>query len=115
VEPGVALFTVHPGFQPAWIEQAVRRNVRAIVLAGYGSGTACASGAFDLRPALRLAAEKGVAVWMVSQHGGRVGPVYGSTAALVREGVSLRPGWTPEAALTALMCRRDLDALSPRA
>ncbi len=105
------LFTVYPGFDPAWIRRAVRQGAAGMVLAGYGTGTACAAGSFDLRPAVREAVAKGVAVWLVSQHGGRVRTAYGSTAALERAGATVAPGLTPEAALTALMClpRGELD------
>lgn len=109
VNPAAVLFTMYPGFQPDWIRRAAEQGARGIVLAGYGSGTACVTGPGDLRPAVRAAAARGAAVWMVSQHGGRVEAAYGSTAALVKAGVRLMPGWTPEAALTALMCRLDDD------
>ena len=109
VDPAAVLFSLYPGFQPDWIRRAVEDGVRGIVLAGYGSGTACVTGPGDLRPVVREAAARGAIVWMVSQHGARVEPAYGSTAALVKAGVRLMPGWTPEAALTALMCRLDDD------
>jgi L-asparaginase/Glu-tRNA(Gln) amidotransferase subunit D len=104
VDPRPVLFMMHPGFRPDWIRQAARRGVRGIVLAGYGSGTACAEGPFDLRPAVKESVGRGVPVWMVSQHGGRVEAAYGSTVGLVKAGLRLMPGCTPEAALTALMC-----------
>jgi L-asparaginase/Glu-tRNA(Gln) amidotransferase subunit D len=105
VDPKVALFTVHPGFRPELISGAINGGARGIVLAGYGSGTACVSpGPFDLRAAVRAAVKAGVPVWLVSQHRGRVAMDYGSTEALVKAGACLKPDLTPEAAVTALMC-----------
>jgi L-asparaginase/Glu-tRNA(Gln) amidotransferase subunit D len=105
VDPKVGLFVLHPGFRPEVISQAVRGGVRGLVLAGYGSGTACVEpGPYDLRDAVRHAAASGVRVWLVSQHRARAAMDYGSTAALVKAGAELKPGFTPEAAVTALMC-----------
>ncbi|MFO7534256.1 MAG: asparaginase domain-containing protein [Kiritimatiellia bacterium] len=104
VDSRAALFTLHPGFEPETFRRAWRAGARGIVLAGYGSGTGCAEGAYDLRPAVREAVDRGVPVWLVSQHGDRVRIAYGSTAGLKRAGATLLEGWTPEAALTAMMC-----------
>lgn len=98
------LFWLYPGFEPALIRRAVAQGVRGIVLAAYGSGTACmAPGGYDVRPAVRAGVRAGVRVAVVSQHAGRVRPAYGSTAELVRAGAELLPETTPEAALAMLM------------
>jgi L-asparaginase/Glu-tRNA(Gln) amidotransferase subunit D len=104
VDSRAALFTLHPGFEPGTLRRAWQAGARGIVLAGYGSGTGCVEGAYDLRPAVREAVDRGVPVWLVSQHGGRVRIAYGSTAGLKRAGAKLLECWTPEAALTAMMC-----------
>jgi L-asparaginase/Glu-tRNA(Gln) amidotransferase subunit D len=100
-----ALFWLHPGFDPRMIKRAVDDGVRGIVLAAYGSGTACmAPGRFDIRVAVHAAVRAGACVAVVSQHAGRVREAYGSTVDLVRAGARLMPETTPEAALAALMC-----------
>jgi L-asparaginase/Glu-tRNA(Gln) amidotransferase subunit D len=105
VDPAVALFTLYPGFDPRMIRRAVAGGVRGIVLAAYGSGTACtAPGRYDVSAAVRSVTRAGARVAVVSQHDGRVREVYGSTADLVRAGAQLMPETTPEAALAALMC-----------
>lgn len=111
VDSRAALFNLHPGFEPYRIRRAWQGGARGIVLAGYGSGTGCVDGAYDLRPAVEEATGRGIPVWLVSQHGGRVRIDYGSTAALKRAGVKLLAGWTPEAALTAMMCRDGKDIM----
>jgi len=103
-----ALFWLYPGFDPRTIGEAVRRGARGIVLAAYGSGTACTKpGRFDVSAAVRAAVRAGARVAVVSQHYGRVRTAYGSTADLVRAGAALMPEMTPEAALAALRCRRE--------
>ncbi len=98
-----ALFWLYPGFDPHAIGQAVRRGARGIVLAAYGSGTACIKpGRWNVAAAVRAAVRAGVRVVVVSQHYGRVRDTYGSTADLVRAGGELMPETTPEAALAAL-------------
>ncbi len=105
VDSAVALFMVYPGFDPQVIRQAAARGLRGLVLAAYGSGTACTRpGRYDVCAAVRAATRSGVRVVVVSQHAGRVREAYGSTADLVRSGARLMPETTPEAALAALMC-----------
>lgn len=101
-----ALFWLYPGFDPRAIGEAVRRGARGIVLAAYGSGTACTTpGRFNVAAAVRAAVRAGTRVALVSQHYGRLREAYGSTADLARAGAELMPETTPEAALAALMDR----------
>ncbi len=108
VRSDVVLFKLYPGFRPGWIGMAVRRGVRAILLEGYGSGTACAEGGrWGLTGAVRAAVRRGVEVRVLSQHGGIPERRYASTRLLLGAGAQLAVYRTAEAELARWMCGLD--------
>jgi L-asparaginase type I len=102
----VAFFRIYPGFQPMFIEYAIERKIKAILLDIYHSGTVCTRDIkplnLSLIPSIINAVSKGVLVFTTPPP--RVDLPYPSSKKLEQAGVSPLPPMTSEAALVKLMC-----------
>lgn len=109
MEPKIAYYRVYPGFDPSFINFAVDRGVKAIIIEGYHSGTACIrKGKYNIIPSLKYAKEKNIPVFLIFGHfigdedcsvgyeyfeKGRSG-AYGSSLEMVKSGITpLRANW----------------------
>ena len=70
----VVAYKIHPGFYPEIIKFSIDFGVKAILLEIYNSGTAPMDGReYSLNKVLEYAKEKGVLVFLISQHEGKKG------------------------------------------
>jgi len=104
----VAFFHVYPGFDPWYLRAAVDRNVKAILLYLYHSGTGCTregdGGLYSLTPTIRDISSEGVPVLFMPKPVSREGRfVYPTSQELVDAGAIPLPRMTWEVALVKLM------------
>jgi L-asparaginase type I len=100
----IAFFKVFPGFDVDIITDELNKNILALILELYNSGTGCVEGPYSLLPALEKAKQKNVPVFIVSQHVGKVAmDIYKSSIEINKMGGQPLGNMIAEAAIPKLM------------
>jgi L-asparaginase/Glu-tRNA(Gln) amidotransferase subunit D len=104
IDPNVAHFKVHPGFNPRMIDMALRNGAKGIVLELYHSSTACTltKSGYSLIQKIIKCKKKGVPIF------GYPGinafeDIYRTTKELQEAGLGMLKKMTPESAIVKLM------------
>lgn len=103
-DPRVAVVHVYPGLDPRFVERMIDGDVRGMVLAAFGVGTAPTVGPAALAPVVERAVARGITVFVVTQHGGIVDlSMYRNSRSLLEAGAIGGAKIRIEAAVPKLM------------